>query len=232
MVLNKIELLKKRHSVRVYKDESFSDEIKIEISRIVREINEEHNLNFQEFFDEPEVFAGNKPHYGAFKNVKNYIVFTGKPSDREKIGFYGEEIVLKLVELGISSCWCGLTFKKSKLNIKLNDGEKVIIVLAIGYALSEGKAHKSKSIEDVLEKGSVLPEEYKIGVEAMLLAPTAINQQKFKIRFENNLPIINSKGIGPFLDVDLGIVKYHFEFVTLTKTNRDYWGFDYESFNN
>ena len=47
-----------------------------------------------------------------------------------------------------------------------------------------------------------------IGRESIcLLAPTALNQQKFKIVVDNeNIDVVKS-GIGFYLDVDLGIVK-------------------------
>ena len=44
-----------------------------------------------------------------------------------------------------------------------------------------------------------------------LLAPTAINQQKFMIRLneDDSVDFIDRKG--PFSKVNLGIVRYHFE---------------------
>ena len=48
------------------------------------------------------------------------------------------------------------------------------------------------------------------GVYAALLAPTAVNQQKFFFKLENDK--VNTRaGAGFFSKVDLGIAEYHFE---------------------
>lgn len=48
------------------------------------------------------------------------------------------------------------------------------------------------------------------GVDAALLAPTAMNQQKFMISLDNGKVGIRRTG-GMYSDVDEGIVRYHFE---------------------
>ena len=51
------------------------------------------------------------------------------------------------------------------------------------------------------------------GMEAVSLAPTAVNQQKFYFELKNG--IVTAKNLGGFYSrIDLGIVKYHFEVVT------------------
>jgi len=49
------------------------------------------------------------------------------------------------------------------------------------------------------------------GIEAALLAPTAVNQQKFFISLDGNKPVFIVTANGPFVKLDLGIVKCHFE---------------------
>lgn len=48
------------------------------------------------------------------------------------------------------------------------------------------------------------------GVEASLLAPTAMNQQKYKFILDGN-KVTAVCGNGFYTKIDLGIVKYHFE---------------------
>jgi len=43
-----------------------------------------------------------------------------------------------------------------------------------------------------------------------MLAPTAINQQSFRISLEDGEPVITA-GRGVMTKIDLGIVKYNFE---------------------
>lgn len=55
-----------------------------------------------------------------------------------------------------------------------------------------------------------MPEWFKKGMEAAILAPTATNQQKFLITLDGNA--LKAKALmGFYSKLDLGIVKYHFE---------------------
>ena len=54
------------------------------------------------------------------------------------------------------------------------------------------------------------PEWFRYGVHLALLAPTAINQQKFEIRLNEDGPVDFTDKKGPFSKVDLGIIRYHF----------------------
>ena len=55
-----------------------------------------------------------------------------------------------------------------------------------------------------------MPAWFKNGVLAAMMAPTAVNQQKFSISMENGDAVITA-GRGPMTKIDLGIVKYNFE---------------------
>ena len=83
-------------------------------------------------------------------------------------------------------------------------------VISIGYGAKPGQAHRSKSFEQVTETKGLVPQWFRDGVAAALLAPTAINQQRFK--FVLNGENVEAKALlGPYAKIDLGIVKYHFE---------------------
>lgn len=83
-------------------------------------------------------------------------------------------------------------------------------ILVIGYGATQGRPHKSKTTEDVSTYEGNPPEWFKKGVEAALLAPTAVNRQGFKISGAGNKVNITYKK-APFDMEDLGIVKHHFE---------------------
>ena len=70
--------------------------------------------------------------------------------------------------------------------------------------------HKSKSASDVSNLTDDSPDWFKRGVEAALLAPTAINQQRFRLKLEGN-KVSAKAGLFVYTKLDLGIVKYHFE---------------------
>lgn len=61
----------------------------------------------------------------------------------------------------------------------IHSGEKLVAVLSLGYGENPGVSHKSKSISELSNYTDGMPEWFKAGLEAAMLAPTAMNQQKF-----------------------------------------------------
>ena len=208
--MDNMELMKARHSVRRFLDKPFDKETIKALQTEIDACNKESGLHIQLITNEPEAFQAGKPSYGQFKGCKNYLALVGAKGKDEEVGYYGERIVLKALELGVSSCWVALTYKKGKAEVKIGAGEKLYMVVALGYGENQGVSHKLKTISDVGDYQDGDPEWYKKGLEAALLAPTAMNQQKFK--FERNGDKVTAKaGIGFYTKTDLGIVKYHFE---------------------
>lgn len=90
-----LEIMKSRHSVRQYKDQSIELSKRNEINSLIEEINAESKMSIQALYDEPKCFNSFIAHYGKFENVKNYVAIIGGKDDQEKAGYYGEKIVLK-----------------------------------------------------------------------------------------------------------------------------------------
>ncbi|MBR1811369.1 MAG: nitroreductase [Clostridia bacterium] len=208
--MNLLEAMQQRHSVRAYKDQPLDGEAVAALRQAVADCNRDNGLHFQLLVNEPEAFQANKPSYGNFKNCKNYLALVAPKGADEQVGYYGEKLTLIAQTLGINSCWVALTYKKGKADVQVSAGEKLYMVIALGYGETQGAAHKVKSIADVSDADDDAPQWYKDGLNAALLAPTAINQQKF--RFTRNGDTVTAKaGLGFYTKVDLGIVKYHFE---------------------
>lgn len=205
-----LEIMKNRHSVRQYKNQAIEESKRAELNSYIEEVNKESNLSIQIFYDEPKCFDSFMAHYGKFVNVKNYIAIVGNKTDQEKAGYYGEKIVLKCQEMGLNTCWVAMTHGKSQAKVK--KGQKQLILISLGYGETQGIAHKSKSIEE-LGHADKETEWFKTGMEAVSLAPTAVNQQKFLFELKDD--IVRAKSLGGFYSqIDLGIAKYHFEAVT------------------
>ena len=206
------EAIRNRHSVRAYEDKPIEQNKRAELDAFVEECNRESGLDIKVVYDDPEGFDSRLAHYGSFRNVNNYIVLAGKSNQDidERCGYFGEKIVLKAQTLGLNTCWVGLTFNKKRVKQLLPADEKLCIVIALGYGRTEGKPHKGKEFSKVCQDSDT-PDWFKAGVEAALLAPTAVNQQKFRFSIKDGTPVAEIAGFGPFIKVDLGIVKYHFE---------------------
>jgi len=211
-----IEAIKARHSVRKYLDKPIEPAQVATLRTAIERINAENGLNIQLVLDEPKSFSTGIWKYGQFSGVKNYFVMAG-PKAREaeeKIGYYGEELVLLAQTLGLNTCWVGLTYKKIPGTFTLRDGDALHCVISLGYGANQGVQHPQKrSAEDFYESENLPPEWFLKGMEAALLAPTATNQQKFKfiLHPDNVVEAKTVSAISSYLYVDLGIVKYHFE---------------------
>ena len=205
-----LDLMKERHSVRQYSDKKIDGDMKTKLDTYVASINEESGLSMQIFYNEPNCFNSMLAHYGKFSNVKNYIAIVGKKEEQEKAGYYGEKLVLKCQELGLNTCWVALTH--GKVNVQTKPQQKLLILIALGYGTNTGVAHKSKPIKELC-KEDAYPEWFMKGMEAVSLAPTAMNQQKFLFEMKNG-QVYAKALMGFYSKIDLGIVKYHFEAVT------------------
>lgn len=205
-----LDLMKERHSVRQYSDKKIDGDVKTKLDTYVASINEESGLSMQIFYNEPNCFNSMLAHYGKFSNVKNYIAIVGKKEEQEKSGYYGEKLVLKCQELGLNTCWVALTH--GKVNVQTKPQQKLLILIALGYGTNTGVAHKSKPIKELC-KEDAYPEWFMKGMEAVSLAPTAMNQQKFLFEMKNG-QVYAKALMGFYSKIDLGIVKYHFEAVT------------------
>lgn len=212
--MNNIDnLVKSRHSVRQYlKKEIESDKIQ-KLNELINQINNDNNLHIQLILNDSKAFDKFIMHYGRL-DANNYLAMIGEKKDvnlAEKIGYYGEKIVLAAQDMGLNTCWVSGTFSKNNTSAKILDDEEMLCVIAIGYGKTQGISRKSKTFSDVSISKDV-PAWYKKGIEYALLAPTALNEQKFKFELlDNNIVSVKSlPGLGP-TKIDLGIVKYHFE---------------------
>ncbi|MGM9686772.1 MAG: nitroreductase family protein [Bacteroidaceae bacterium] len=213
------EAIEARHSVRAYKDLPLSEEIVRLLEDELMKLNNEGQLHIQLICNEPKAFQGTMAKYGKFRNANNYLVMAGKKAEDldERIGYYGEHLVLLAQRLGLNTCWVGLSYSKVPGTYVLEEGEKIACYIAIGYGETQGSGHKIKTVEQVSNASDITPSWFKKGIEAALLAPTAVNQQKFSFEYvgmSNNRHQVRAKKgfsmIG-YTQMDLGIAKYHFE---------------------
>lgn len=215
------EAIVARHSVRQYIDKPIEASVVERLNAEIALCNQEGKLHIQLVTNEPKAFSGSNAFtYGKFSGVSNYLAMVGPKGADEVIGYYGERLVLLAQTLGLNSCWVGLTFKKQPDQYIIADGEKLHCVIALGYGATRGVQHPMRPMEKLLgvqaarlQKSNHLPDWFLRGMEAALLAPTAVNQQKFEFELIDDHTVYAHArftliGYG---QMDLGIVKYHFE---------------------
>lgn len=212
------EAIDARCSVRNYNETPLSAEVTDTLKKKIEECNAASGLHIQLVTNEPKAFNSIMA-YGKFSGVKNYIVMAGRKSDSfdYNVGYYGEQLVLLAQQMGLGTCWVGLTYKKVSNAFSLEEGEKVACVIAIGYHDTAYRKHKCKEVSEVSNASEDTPLWFFNGVEAALKAPTAINQQKFFFEYIDNhdgKPLVATKrkfSIAGYTKIDLGIACLHFE---------------------
>lgn len=213
-----IEAIKSRHAVRRYKDVPLPDDIVRVLQKKIGEINGKSDLHVQLVTNEPKSFKGILA-YGTFSGVKNYFVMAGKKSKGldERVGYYGEQLVLLAQQLGLNTCWAGLSFQKVENTYVLDEGEKIACYIALGYGETQGKAHKRKDLQEISNAGDTTPEWFNRAIEAVSFAPSSFNQQKFFFEYQGikdgKHRVLAKRGFSlvGYTEMDLGIAKCHFE---------------------
>ena len=224
-----LEAIEARHSVRAYKNQPLSEDIVKVLEEEIAKLNREGQLHIQLILNEPKAFQGTLAKYGRFRNVTSYIVMAGRQAHDldERVGYYGEHLVLLAQTLGLNTCWVGLSYSKVPGTYVLDEGEKIACYIAIGYGETQGVGHKIKTVDQVSDVSDITPSWFRKGVEAALLAPTAVNQQKFSFEYlgmkDNRHQVRAKKGFSliGYTRMDLGIAKYHFE-IGVGKENFDW----------
>lgn len=212
------EVIEARHSVRKYLDKEIPADVIVALQDKIVECNKVGNINIQLVQNETKAFTGMLS-CGTFSGVKNYLVMVGKKAKDldERVGYYGEQIVLLAQTLGLNTCWVGLSYRKVPEAYNVGKDEKLVCMIALGYGETQGVPHKIKSVANVSNASDITPSWFRKGVEAALLAPTAVNQHKFSFEYlgmkDGRHQVRAKKGFSMigYTQMDLGIAKYHFE---------------------
>lgn len=202
-----IDTIPLRHSVRKFQDKAIPDAKAAQLQYVIEGCNQKYGTHLQLILDDPQVFAGKK----KFQNAVNYIALVGRKKDKpqEALGYCGETVVLKAQAIGLNTCWVASTYRKRKVKAQLSKGEKLYGVIAVGHGETPGKLHKERKMEKRMEAPAPAPDWFLNGMDAAMLAPTALHQQKFKFILEGeNRVRLKSRGFCKKLNA--GILKYHF----------------------
>lgn len=212
--------IEERYSVRTFDPKPLSaDDIAFLEARIAA-INETSGLHCCLIEDGSAAFASVRTSYGMFRNVRSLVLVKGDPATEhflEKAGYYVEELVLDLVDRGIGTCWVGGTYDKSTFNVP--EHEHIIVALLVGYpgkiALKDrvllARLHERyKPVSERLTASGNVPQAVRNGMEAVRLAPSAVNSQIPHFTYQDGILTAAVPESATFNLVDLGIAKCHF----------------------
>jgi len=174
-------------------------------------------------------FNGFLKSYGMLSGVNDYIGLIADERDEtgvEKLGYYGELIMLHAVTLGLGTCWVGGSFRKADMPFVLGETEELVCTITIGNVDAESSFRerlmhkiihrKTKQITDMYEADGVVPAWFIQGMEAVQRAPSAMNKQPVKFTYRDETVTASVEKLrdglyGRMTVLDLGIAKLHFE---------------------
>ena len=213
--------IENRVSRRKFEKEPITDREKEKIISLIDQLNVASGLTMTFLEDGSGAFQKLRKSYGMFTNIRFLILMKGKKDDKdlkEKVGYYGEDLVLSITDLGLGTCWVGGTFDKDELTV--NDSEELACVVVVGKVaapslkekmMRSATHRKVKSMEERIISDQPLPQWVQNGMEAVLLAPSAKNTQKAIFKYENNILSAQIADDYAMDLIDLGIAKKHFE---------------------
>jgi nitroreductase len=179
------------------------------------------------------VFKGALGSYGKVKDAPAYLVIianTHQSAFQEMAGYTAEGLILEATSMGLSTCWVAGFFNPyaTAKQIPLQSGERILAVSPIGYP-SEDKTLEEKIISGFGRSQKRIPlSQFVTGLEAarwpawmaealeaVRLAPSAMNRQPWRIYIESNSVLFStSGGLSEFnvsKRLDCGIAMLHFE---------------------
>ena len=222
------EAVKKRISCRSYEDRFIDAETLQKLKDLIDELNAESGLHFQLFTSDEKGRSAVKLAATMFSGpVYTFAALVGgdDPLSSEKLGYYGQKLVLFATQLGLGTCWVAGTYDQKSITVDVPEKEKIWDVVPIGYATARIPV-KQKVIRATIRRSDRKPEEFlesditydeapewiRKGIEAVLLGPSAANQQPVNIVYRDGKVSAKVWKDGRGLEYnDLGIAKKQFE---------------------
>lgn len=217
------EAIENRRSRRLYLDSPIESQQVDVLQGFIEKYNKESGLTIRFVEDGSAAFKGFMKSYGLFSGVRSVLALCGKKSDvnlKEKVGYYGELLVLEAIRMDLSACWVGGTFDRKTTLVELPEDESLVCVITIGKSeelsfkekmIHQMVARKSKSIDQMLISDVKTPEWLIEGIKAVQKAPSAVNHQPVLFEFKEDILTASVEDDGKFNLVDFGIAKSHFE---------------------
>lgn len=167
--MNYVDLIWNRKSIRDFKDKPVSDTMLQEIRsyhdnchRLVPAIKTELVFLNKEA---QAILEGNAGYYGKVFGAPHYLLLLSDSHeyDRENTGYVCEDLLLKMTDMGLDSCWMTLSDGNAICKaLDLKTDSSILSVIAFGFGKKESAVHqiniKSPSdIDIVFKKGHLAP---------------------------------------------------------------------------
>lgn len=220
----------KRKSMRTYKEESISQELRQKLINYIEDVKAPFNTKVRfKIIDMNNISSDVKlGTYGVIKGAKTFICSAVEKGNRyeENLGYVFEKIILYATTLGLGTCWLGGTFKRGEFGkaMELKESEFVPVITPVGYikenrslldsimVIAAGSKNRKawnelffdKSFDKVIKRDEV--GKFEEAFEMVRIAPSASNKQPWRIVKDGNsfhFFIARNKGYGKALNFDI-----------------------------
>jgi hypothetical protein len=219
-----LEAIDLRHSRRSYLNAPISMDKITALKEFINQYNHCSQLSIQLVEQGQAAFQGFSLGYGMFRGVQSYFAMIGNEGDvylKEKVGYYGELLVLEATKLGLGTCWVGGTFNRNHCPCRISEDETLVCLITVGNVaekkdLKEKTIYhfthrKTKSLEELYVADSAVPDWFIEGIKAVQKAPSAMNRQPVAFTMKHGIVTAGVSDTKSHQGIDLGIAKVHFE---------------------
>lgn len=214
-----------RTSRRTYLPEKMEPPKAARLRLMAEDCNTEGGLNIRFVEDGAELFRSFKGSYGMLRGVQSYFAMAANrslPHRLEKLGYYGELIVLESTALGLGTCWVSGTYNREgcRKQIGLRPEEELAGIILVGPVKEEKSlkekamslaGKKRKPLVEWITPAEGLPDWVAAGVETARKAPSAKNGQPVYLTYGNGAVTASVDRPDSTQGIDLGIAMAHFE---------------------
>lgn len=225
-----IEAMKERRSVRSFDGEALSDQMRHRLTEFIDNIYNPFDGHFSIGLKQFDLKNGYKPStYGVIKGANDF--FTIAMGDDEQsalaVGFGFEQVVLRAWQIGLGTCWIAATFKGTDFerDLDLPAGETLKIVSPVGVAAKKsvmeritraiarsdnrkpfGELFFADSFAQPLQPGGRFGE----ALEMLRLAPSSTNSQPWRALVQDDTVHFYYQPKSSLSVLDCGIGLCHF----------------------
>jgi len=219
-----LEAIDIRRSRRKYLPDPIEEQTAEALEKLAAQYSEKSGARIEMVFGNPGAFDSLRKTYGMLTGVRNYAGLIAQRGDRgaaERLGYYGELLMLHAVSMGLGTCWVGGSFDRASCPFGLEEGEEIVCTISLGYAREKnslresfiyGATHrKTKTIGQMMHSSEPVPDWFMAGMRAVQKAPSAVNRQPVTFAFKGGIVTAGLADVSTSALLDLGIAKLHFE---------------------
>lgn len=193
------------------------------LREVCERFNRQGSLSLRLMQEGGTLFNGFAQSYGMFSGVRSFFVMAGSASDphlAEKVGVYGEKLILYATHMGFGTCWVGGSFDRQTLSSVFTPDKRLVCVITIGpvhedpgmkeQILRHFNRRNTKPLDALYTADETPPDWFMRGVRAVAIGPSTLNRMPVHFTYKNGQVIARVPEETEDNLVDLGIAKLHF----------------------